>query len=106
MSKKRNKKPKARSSNRVADSSRRSGETIWSDLEQAFFASAPPDVAEPLPEPERFDDLVAATPLRSGAGRFAAWPTAQSLGRQSVAIALASVLMLIGLSAVLFASLT
>jgi hypothetical protein len=29
----------------------------WSDLEQAFFASAPPDNPEPPPAPESFDDL-------------------------------------------------
>jgi hypothetical protein len=36
----------------------RSGETPFSDLEKDFFASAPPEVAQPAPEPMRFDDLV------------------------------------------------
>ena len=36
----------------------RSGEAPWSELEKDFFASAPPDVAQPPPEPMRFDDLV------------------------------------------------
>lgn len=31
----------------------------WSDLEQAFFDSAPPDEPEPAGEPECFDDLAA-----------------------------------------------
>jgi hypothetical protein len=36
----------------------------WSDLEQAFFASAPPDEPEATVEPECFDDLVATAPPR------------------------------------------
>jgi hypothetical protein len=31
----------------------------FAELEEAFFASAPPEVAEPAAEPERFDDLLA-----------------------------------------------
>ena len=33
--------------------------TDWSDLEQAFFAAAPPDEPEPAAELECFDDLLA-----------------------------------------------
>jgi hypothetical protein len=47
----------------------------WDDLEQGFFASAPPDVPEPPPEPMRFDDLdpvPAARPER----RIDAWRAA------------------------------
>lgn len=36
----------------------------WSELEQGFFAAAPPDVPEPPPEPPRFDDLDPIGPLR------------------------------------------
>jgi hypothetical protein len=32
-------------------------ESPWDELDQGFFASAPPDIAEPPPEPMRFDDL-------------------------------------------------
>jgi hypothetical protein len=32
-------------------------EGAWSELERGFFATAPPDVPEPPPEPMRFDDL-------------------------------------------------
>jgi len=39
----------------VATDTERSGS--WSELEQGFFAAAPPDVPEPPPEPPRFDDL-------------------------------------------------
>jgi hypothetical protein len=34
----------------------------FDDLEQAFFAAAPPDEAEPAPVPDGFDDLVAVGP--------------------------------------------
>jgi hypothetical protein len=34
----------------------------FDDLEQAFFAAAPPDEAAPAAAPECFDDLVAAGP--------------------------------------------
>jgi hypothetical protein len=33
------------------------GETTWSQLEQAFFESAPPDNPGPPAEPPNFDDL-------------------------------------------------
>ncbi len=39
----------------MASDTERSGS--WSELEQGFFAAAPPDVAEPPPEAPRFDDL-------------------------------------------------
>jgi len=40
----------------------------WTDLEQAFFASAPPEEPGSAAEPECFDDLLALSPQR---GRFA-----------------------------------
>ena len=44
--------------------SERPDDRTWDDLEQGFFASAPPDVPEPPPEPARFDDLVSDEPPR------------------------------------------
>jgi len=46
----------------VATDTERSGS--WSELEQGFFAAAPPDVPEPPPEPARFDDLDPIGPAR------------------------------------------
>jgi hypothetical protein len=42
----------------------RPDDTAWSELEQAFFAAAPPDDPEPVPEPLRFDDDTPPTPAR------------------------------------------
>jgi hypothetical protein len=52
----------------VAASPKRPDDAGWDDLDQAFFASAPPDVPELPREPERFDDLfpVAAVPEMAG----------------------------------------
>src|SRR5262245_47725576 len=38
--------------------------TDFDELDQGFFAAAPPDVAEPAPEPMRFDDLDPIAPAR------------------------------------------
>ena len=46
----------------MATDTERSGS--WSELEQGFFATAPPDVPEPPPEPTRFDDLDPIGPAR------------------------------------------
>jgi len=46
----------------VATDTERSGS--WSELEQGFFAAAPPDVPEPPPEAPRFDDLDPIGPAR------------------------------------------
>jgi hypothetical protein len=46
----------------VATDTERSGS--WSELEQGFFAAAPPDVPEPPPEAARFDDLDPIGPAR------------------------------------------
>ena len=52
----------------MADSAERppggAEDRTWDDLEQGFFASAPPDVPEPPPEPARFDDLFPPAPPR------------------------------------------
>ena len=78
----------------------------WSDLEQTFFASAPPDEPEPPAEPDTFDDLVAAMPARrSWTERAIAEIAAPRLDRRLITIAIASMMLLLGLSAVVFASL-
>lgn len=46
----------------MATDTERSGS--WSELEQGFFATAPPDVPEPPAEPARFDDLDPIGPAR------------------------------------------
>jgi hypothetical protein len=40
----------------------RAPDPTFDDLEQAFFAAAPPEEAAPAAEPERFDDLVGTEP--------------------------------------------
>jgi len=77
----------------------------WSDLEQSFFDSAPPDEPQAPAEPERFDDLVPALPAqRAWAERVLTAITAPRLDHRIITIAIASVMLLIGLSAVVFAS--
>jgi hypothetical protein len=82
--------------------------TPFSDLEQTFFASAPPDDAEAPAEPERFDDLddpiTALAPRRAWTERVLAAIAAPRLDLRVITIAIASVMLLIGLSAVVFAS--
>ena len=41
----------------MASDSERTEDAPWDELEQGFFAAAPPDVAVPPAEPMRFDDL-------------------------------------------------
>ncbi len=104
--KKRNKTTKGRSEGGVADLFRRPRATVWSDVEETFFASAPPDEAEPPSAPESFDDLVPIPSLREEA-TWATWARWLESGVRPrvAAIALASVLILLGLTAVVFASL-
>jgi hypothetical protein len=87
-----------------ANSSNGSARTPWSDLEQNFFASAPPDEPRAPDEPERFDDLVPALPARPWTERVLAALTAPRLDHRIITIAIASFMFLIGLSAVVFAS--
>ena len=104
MSKKnRNKTTKGRSEGGVADLFRRPRATVWSDVEETFFASAPPDEAEPPSAPESFDDLVPIPSLREEA-TWVRW-LESGVRPRVAAIALASVLILLGLTAVVFASL-
>ncbi len=37
---------------------------VWTDMEEAFFAAAPPDEPADAAAPERFDDLERAVPAR------------------------------------------
>jgi hypothetical protein len=95
--------------NRGADMLPRLPEPAWTDLEQTFFASAPPDEPEPSAAPDLFDDLVPpAAPSRRQwtelRRRLVAALTAPRVDLRIVTIALASVMLLIGLSAVVFAS--
>ena len=93
---------------RAADMARRSPEPAWTELEQTFFASAPPDEPEPASEPEQFDDLIPPAPSRRQwtelAQRLVAALSAPRLDFRVVTIAIASVMLLIGLSAAVFAS--
>jgi hypothetical protein len=101
--KKRNKKAKGRSKGSVADSG---WERVWNDVEETFFASAPPDQAEPPAAPECFDDL-APNPSPREAATWATWDkwSGRAIRPRVAAIALASVAILLGLTAVVFASL-
>ena len=40
----------------------RSSSPVWTDVEEAFFAAAPPDEPEPAAAPESFDDLGGPAP--------------------------------------------
>lgn len=85
----------------------------WSDLEQAFFASAPPDEPQPADEVPRFDDLDLVEPrraempaaLRRAVDDISRLITAisTSVDRRVITIAVATVMLLIGLSAAVFA---
>lgn len=110
------KKNGAVASNKVPNTKRT--DPCWNELEQSFFASAPPDIPAAAAQPERFDDLDAdlAVParrpsraeLRDGLAtirRLAVdFASASWLNRRNITIAIASVMLLIGLSAVVFAS--
>ena len=115
----------------VANPNQRPDEVAWSELEQAFFASAPPD--EPTAAPARLDgsphpatsplrDRLAALRMRSRTTLVATRASLQGLtrrllargwvvpftrlrlGRRGIAIAVASTIVLMGLSAVVVAS--
>jgi hypothetical protein len=85
----------------------------WSDLEQEFFASAPPDEPQPPAEAPDFGDLVADEPrrpempptLRRALDDVSRLITAIStrIDRRTITIALATFMLLVGLSAAVFA---
>jgi hypothetical protein len=85
----------------------------WGDLEQAFFAAAPPDEPEAPEEAARFDDLTSTAPPRPvpawiqrglAAIRQLLDAGAQALEGQVVGVLLVALSVLVGLSAVVFAS--
>ena len=96
-----------------AKRSKQSTVQTWSDLEQAFFASAPPDEPQPPEEAPRFDDLLPTTApraemppgLRRALDEISRLVTAIStrVDRRIITIAVATVMLLIGLSAAVFA---
>ena len=69
------------------------GPAIWSDLEQAFFASAPTEEPEPPAEPSSFDDLGESPGPRRGP--IAA--TATRGPRRIIALIVATIASLISL---------
>jgi hypothetical protein len=105
MARKKRSRNRSRADNFVAlESSRQLDGGKWSDLEQAFFAAAPPDEPVPPAEAPRFDDLSPQADherVSSRLRRFMAvlLSARSSRRRRGVAIALASVCLLICLSA-------
>ena len=84
----------------------RTNDTAWSELEQAFFAAAPPDDPEPAAEPMRFDDETTAAPrylqtlsvVRSAAARLFAAIDVRRLDTKVMAAALAATVLVTALS--------
>jgi hypothetical protein len=87
--------------------------TAWSDLEQAFFESAPSDEPQPPAEALSFEDLAADEPPPAGmpAGLRRALDEVSRLisaisthvDRRTITIAVATFMLLVGLSAAVFA---
>jgi len=85
----------------------------WDDLEQAFFESAPPDEPQPAAEALSFHDLDADEPrrrelpltLRRALDEVSRLVTAIStrVDRRTITIAIATFMLLVGLSAAVFA---
>jgi len=103
MAKKRSRKRSRGNKFEAVGSSKQLRRDTWSDLEQGFFAAAPPDDPEPPAEAPRFDHLSPAAPPER-----ATWRAARSLGaisaagwsRRRVAVALTSLCLLICVFAV------
>ena len=93
-------------------------DTPWTEVEQRFFAAAPPEEPEPFGEPPSFDDLPAPAPQRPrreiiaragghvqrawrGAALFvrAAGVSIRRVDRRGVALALAGAIVAAGLTA-------
>jgi hypothetical protein len=75
---------------------RRAKDPGWSSLEAAFFAAAPPDLPVPVQAAECFDDMGACAPRH---GTLAL----SGLSRSVLAIGLPSLVLLVALSAAVFA---
>jgi hypothetical protein len=93
----------------VDNSVARSDEAAWTELEEAFFASAPPDAADPLLELSALDELLPAAPppgqrrrqmLATGKSVLAAIPPVW----RRTAVALSSLVLILALSAGVVAS--
>jgi len=104
------KKPRSRRNKRNSGNpaSASSPPPTWSELEQSFFAAAPPEVAEAPTELERFDDLDAGIPARphplhETVRRVLAALAALPIDRRTITVAIGAVMLLIGLSAAVFA---
>jgi hypothetical protein len=85
----------------------------WNELEQAFFESAPPDEPQPAPEALSFHDLDGDAPrpgeipvsmqrALDGLSRLVTAITSR-LDRRTITIAVATFMLLVGLSAAVFA---
>jgi hypothetical protein len=96
-----------------AQKAKESDAAAWSNLEQEFFAAAPPDEAQPPLEAPSFEDLVADEPrrretpvgLQRALAEVSRLVTAIStrVDRRTITIALATFMLLVGLSAAVFA---
>jgi len=103
------KKPRSRRGKRNSGSTTTgAAPPTWSELEQSFFAAAPPDVPQPAAELERFDDLDVGMPARRGGfpellRHLLDAVSAVRLDMKTITVAIGAVMLLIGLSAVVFA---
>jgi hypothetical protein len=92
---------------------KQSNTPAWDDLEQAFFESAPPDEPQPAAEALSFRDLDGDEPprrelpvtLRRALDEVSRLVTAISarVDRRTITIAVATFMLLVGLSAAVFA---
>jgi len=104
MARKRRSRKRSRGDKFEATRSSEQGDhATWSGLDQAFFAAAPPDDPGPPPEAPCFDDLSPAAPPERSVRltrRLVAALSTPPWSRRRVAIALASVCLLICVFAV------
>ena len=79
---------------------------VWSDLEETFFAAAPPDDPEPVAEDFRFDDVTGELPPRTTIPPWLRRALEEAQGlldpERRVWVVLATLLVLVGLSAAVF----
>ena len=103
MAKRRSRKRSRGNKFEAAGLSKQSHGTTWSELDREFFAAAPPDDPGPPPEALRFDDLLPTAPpetRRRRPTRLMAAISAAGWSRRRLAVALASLCVLICLFAV------
>jgi hypothetical protein len=71
----------------VGDPSKPSDDRTWTDVEESFFAAAPPEEPQPLGEVPCFDDLPAPPPRRPRREIFARLrPSVAAAGRQATLV--------------------